>query len=102
MYLYSDYLAGLLCANCATTQELSDSECHWERDQLFLLTGHPESFDTEKQVTPQALKNWLSENNAAGLATEAAMNYFWELDNKPVEKILFWEEAGVDLAQMKE
>ena len=29
------------------------------------------------------------------------MNHFWEIDNKPVEDTLFWEEAQVNLAQMK-
>ena len=30
------------------------------------------------------------------------MNHFWELDNKMVEDTLFWEEAGVNLANIKE
>ena len=28
------------------------------------------------------------------------MNHFWELDNKPVEDTLFWEEAGISLADL--
>ena len=28
------------------------------------------------------------------------MNRFWEQDNKPVEDVLFWEEAGIDLADI--
>jgi hypothetical protein len=48
------------------------------------------------------LRNWLDEINAAGFTPEDVMNHFWELDNKAVEDTLFWEEAGVDLAQLKE
>ena len=29
------------------------------------------------------------------------MNHFWEIDNKPVEDTLFWEECGVNLAKKK-
>ena len=28
------------------------------------------------------------------------MNHFRELDNKPVEDTLFWEQAGEDLSKM--
>ena len=38
--------------------------------------------------------------NEKGFRKEDVMNHFWELDNKPVEDILFWEEAGIDLAKI--
>ena len=81
---------------------LSHTEDPAAANVLSLLTRHPECFDTEKAVAPQALKDWLVEINAAGFQPEDVMNLFWEQDNKPVEDTLFWEEAGVDLAQLKE
>lgn len=81
---------------------LSNAEDPTAANVLSLLTGHPECFDTEKTVAPQVLRDWLVEINAAGFTPEDVMNHFWELDNKAVEDTLFWEEAGVDLAQMKE
>lgn len=81
---------------------LSNTEDPATANLLSLLTGKPECFDTEKTVAPQVLRNWLNEINTAGFAPEDVMNHFWELDNKAVEDTLFWEEAGVDLAQLKE
>ena len=69
---------------------------------LSLLTRHPECFDTALSVDLKTFKDWLEEINAAGFLKEDVMNHFWELDDKPVEDTLFWEEAGVDLAQLKE
>ena len=69
---------------------------------LSLLTSQPEAFDTDLSIQPQVFKDWLVEINAAGFQPEDVMNHFWELDDKPVEDTLFWEEAGVDLAQLKE
>ena len=81
---------------------LSHTEDPATANVLSLLTHHPEYFDTEKTVAPKVLKDWLIEINAAGFQPEDVMNLFWEQDNKPVEDTLFWEEAGVDLAQLKE
>ena len=81
---------------------LSNAEDPAAANVLSLLTHHPECFDTEKTVALQALKDWLVEINAAGFQPEDVMNHFWEQDNKAVEDTLFWEEAGVDLAQLKE
>ena len=69
---------------------------------LSLLTGQPEAFDTTLSIAPQKFMDWLTEVNAAGFQPEDVMNLFWEQDNKAVEDTLFWEEAGVDLAQLKE
>lgn len=81
---------------------LTNAEDPATANVLSLLTQYPECFDTEKTVTPHVLKDWLNEINSAGFAPEDVMNHFWELDNNPVEDTLFWEEAGVDLAQLKE
>ncbi len=32
---------------------------------------------------------------------EDVMNHFWEIDNKPVEDTLFWEETGIDLSKIE-
>jgi hypothetical protein len=85
-----------------TSLNLSNGEDPVIANVLSLLTQHPEAFDTEKTVDPQTFKAWLKEINAAGFAPEDVMNHFWELDDKAVEDTLFWEEAGVDLAQLKE
>ena len=91
--------AGLLIV-CALN--LKNTEDPVVANVLSLLTRQPECFNTEKSVAPDTLKAWLEEINAAGFAPEDVMNHFWEIDNKAVEDTLFWEEAGVDLAQMKE
>lgn len=68
---------------------------------LRLLTDHTVLFDTDKAIAPALLRKWLQETNDTGFQPEDVMNHFWEIDNKPVEDTLFWEEAGVDLAKMK-
>ena len=69
---------------------------------LSLLTQQPQCFDTELCIEPQSLKDWLNKINSVGFPPEDVMNHFWELDNKMVEDTLFWEEAGVNLANIKE
>jgi beta-galactosidase len=51
-------------------------------------------------VTPDKLRVWLEESTAKGVVPEDVMNHFWEIDNKPVEDTLFWEEARCDLGKM--
>ncbi len=29
------------------------------------------------------------------------MNHFWEIDNKPVEDTLYWEEVQIDMSKHK-
>ena len=81
---------------------LSNSQDPATENVLHLLRENTECFDTDRAVEPGAFRAWLEEVNAAGFRPEDVMNHFWELDNKPVEDTLFWEEAGVDLAQLKE
>ena len=69
---------------------------------LRMLTDHTHLFDTDRSIDPALLRKWLQETNDAGFQPEDVMNHFWEIDNKPVEDTLFWEEAGVDLAKMKD
>lgn len=56
---------------------------------------------TENSCTIAELKSALDGMTAAGVCKEDVMNHFWEIDNKPVEDTLFWEEAGVDLRKKK-
>jgi hypothetical protein len=69
---------------------------------LKLLTDRTDLFSTDKAIDPAVLRKWLQETNDAGLPQEDVMNHFWEIDNKPVEDTLFWEEAGINLAKMKD
>ena len=55
----------------------------------------------EKSCTLEELKSYLDTVTAAGVCKEDVMNHFWEIDNKPVEDTLFWEETGIDLRKKK-
>jgi len=68
---------------------------------LAVLLDQPEAFQTQCGMEPDALRVWLEETNQTGFRPEDVMNHFWELDNKPVEDTLFWEEAKVDLSKMR-
>ncbi len=46
-------------------------------------------------------KRWVEQTTTDGIIKEDVMNHFWEIDNKPVEDTLFWEEARVDLSRSK-
>lgn len=81
---------------------LTDSKDPATANVLSLITNQPECFNTSLSVDPKAFREWLNTINDAGFQSEDVMNHFWELDNKPVEDTLFWEEAGVDLANLKE
>ena len=81
---------------------LSNTEDPATANVLSLLTKHPECFDTALSVDPQIFKAWLEKINTVEFPKEDVMNHFWELDDKPVEDTLFWEEAGVDLAKIQE
>ncbi len=52
-------------------------------------------------ISLDAFRSYLERINAEGIRKEDVMNHFWEIDNKPVEDTLFWEEAQVNLAQMR-
>ena len=65
-----------------------------------LLLSDNSIFDTELSWDLEDLKETIRKMNEKGFRKEDVMNHFWELDNKPVEDILFWEEAGIDLAKI--
>lgn len=67
---------------------------------LSALIDHAERFADGFGIDAEAFRNWLDEVNAAGFKPEDVMNRFWEQDNKPVEDVLFWEGAGINLADI--
>ncbi|MCI5778707.1 MAG: hypothetical protein MR051_02650 [Lentisphaeria bacterium] len=68
---------------------------------LATLLNCPEQFAADCRISVAELREFLQEATAAGNKPEDTMNFFWEIDNKPVEDTLFWEEARVDLSKLK-
>ena len=68
---------------------------------LAALLDHPEEFTATEHIEADEFKSFLDRVTAEGERPEDVMNLFWELDNKPVEDTLFWEEARVDLSKLK-
>ena len=48
----------------------------------------------------EAFVEWMRQSTQRGEIKEDVMNHFWEIDNKPVEDALFWEQAKIDLRKM--
>ena len=67
---------------------------------LKVLIDGTDALKAETGITAAELREWLQAQNDAGIRPEDVMNHFWEIDNKPVEDTLFWEEAQINLAQM--
>ena len=79
---------------------LSDAARHpVKASYLSFLLGNTARFDTDKSVSVNEFRAAL-ETLAGYIQPEDTMNHFWELDNKPVEDTLFWEEAGISLADL--
>ena len=68
---------------------------------LAALLNHPEEFTATEHISVAELREFLQQVTQAGNKPEDVMNHFWEIDNKPVEDTLFWEEAQVDLSKLK-
>lgn len=69
---------------------------------LELLIDRTELFATDSAIAPEAFKEWLEKVNAEPFREEDRMNAFWQDDNEfPVEKVLFWEDLGLNLAAIK-
>ena len=62
------------------------------------LLSNAGAFTAENTISVAALKEYLS---TAPMVREDVMNHFWEIDNKPVEDTLFWEETGINLSKLK-
>lgn len=54
----------------------------------------------QAEIAPEVLKSYLQRTTADGVIKEDVMNRFWELDNKSVEDVLFWEECNIDLTKL--
>jgi len=80
---------------------LSDPENPVTANLLKLLVDGTAGLSARSGMSAAAFRAWLEKINAEGIRKEDVMNHFWEIDNKPVEDTLFWEEAQVNLAQMK-
>ena len=52
-------------------------------------------------MTETFYKDYCTAVAQRGPRKEDVMNHFWEIDNKPVEDTLFWEEAGLDLTKIR-
>lgn len=68
---------------------------------LKVLVDGTSALEGSTKVSTEEFQTWLEKINAEGIRKEDVMNHFWEIDNKPVEDTLFWEEAQVDLAKME-
>ena len=62
------------------------------------LLNNAAQLKADSSIEVEALEEYLAN---APLVTEDVMNHFWEIDNKPVEDTLFWEETGIDLSKRK-
>lgn len=82
------------------TFNLSDPENPVTANFLKALIDGADALKAESGISAAELKAWLQAQNDAGIRKEDVMNHFWEIDNKPVEDTLFWEEAQVNLAKM--
>lgn len=69
---------------------------------LSTLFNDIDKFNTDKAIAADEFRKWLDEANARGFQPEDVMNHFWEIDCKAVEDTLFWEEANIDLSQLKD
>ncbi len=64
------------------------------------LFNNPDDFRTDQEISIEVLKDYLVNATNAGICREDVMNHFWEIDNKPVEDTLFWEEVRVDMRKL--
>ena len=70
-------------------------------NMLCALMNNYSKFDTDCSIQIAELKAYLEKSTKAGIIREDVMNHFWEIDNKPVEDTLFWEQAQVDLRNIE-
>lgn len=67
---------------------------------LSAVVDRADQFADGFGIDADVFRKWLDEVNDAGFTPEDIMNRFWEQDNKPVEDVLFWEDAGINLADI--
>ena len=72
------------------------------RDNFFAaIFNNLSEFESDKEISIDELKDYLIRTTAAGIRREDVMNHFWEIDNKPVEDKLYWEEVKIDMRKHK-
>jgi hypothetical protein len=98
-HLFSVKVDGGLLIVC--TFRVTDTDNPVTSNLLSALLDHTENMDTNCAISAEELREWLDKINKVGMRREDIMNHFWELDNKPVEDSLFWEEYGINLADLR-
>lgn len=98
-HLFSVKVDGGLLIVC--TFRVTDTDNPVTSNLLSALLDHTENMDTNCAISAEELREWLNKINKVGMRREDIMNHFWELDNKPVEDSLFWEEYGINLADLR-
>lgn len=83
------------------TMNVTDPEDPVVSNLLALLADKPECFVSECGISLDKFRAWLEKTAEEGLQPEDVMNHFWEIDNKPVEDTLFWEEVNINMARSK-
>ena len=97
-YLFSVKIgAGTLIVSTFTLKRLDNPAV---KAYLSALINNAPFMTPDTGLTIPELKDYLSQSTEQGVISETVMNHFWEIDNKPVEDTLFWEQAGVDLSKM--
>ena len=66
------------------------------------LCGIYGGFASEPGISVEDFKRYLERETAAGIRKEDVMNHFWEIDNKPVEDTLYWEEVQIDMSKHRD
>ena len=70
-------------------------------NMLCELINRVPGLATGCEISLEYLKNYLNQMTQDDITREDVMNHFWEIDNKPVEDTLFWEQVQVDLSNIE-
>ena len=65
------------------------------------LFDNLDALKADEAIDLDALKAYVDKVTAEGVRKEDVMNHFWEIDNKPVEDTLYWEEVQIDMRKHK-
>ena len=70
---------------------------------IYMLFGDQSlAVAADTAIDATEFKDWLEKVNAEGFRPEDRMNKIWEDDELPVERVLFWEDLNVNLAEIKQ
>ncbi len=84
------------------TFNVSNPENPVTANVLELLVDRIDAFAADTAIDATEFKAWLEKVNAEGFRPEDRMNKIWEDDELPVERVLFWEDLNVNLAEIKQ